>query len=411
MFQNNWVRLGVLTFLHFAVDFYGGLLIPLPEPTLTEHFAIDIGWVALLVGGCAFLVNLVQPVSGWLLPKKGLPIILLIAPLCAALTSCIGLTQSVVAAVAMLTVASLGIGILHPEAALAAHSLAGKHQGLGVSIFMAGGYFGFALGGLVAGVWVEYRDQGLNNFWMLAMLAGVVATLVFISGLHKLEGHVQEEPASQPGDLPFAPILALCVVIAANICTLVRFITILLVREFPGQDGQGWGGAAVFATGAFGGIGAFLWGHLSERFGRARMILAMQFLGAPFLYMMINVDTPSMAPVWGLGVGITMGGVFPLSVVLARQSSGLSQRLRMGLAIGGAWASGEVLFILGGKYVDLFAPGDAQPVANVLSCCWFLLAATAVLATVVSVLEKKTSSAGLNGESTSSGRLAANGGR
>jgi predicted MFS family arabinose efflux permease len=221
----------------------------------------------------------------------------------------------------------------------------------------------------------------------LSLPAVLVAILVFATGLHRLAGHMNTSQ-SDGGSLPFGLVFLLCICIAVNMGLLVRFTPILLVRRFPGGGGQGWGGAAVFATGVFGALGAFAWGHLSERRRRGLFMAGAQVVAAPFLYLLMHTPSPALAPVWGVGLGLTMGSVFPLSVVLARQSKAGGQRLGMGLAIGGAWGLGEVAFILGGRYVDRFPAGASEPVLDVMALCWALLAATAVLAVLVARRER-----------------------
>ena len=382
-------RLAILTLLHFSVDFYGGLTVPLSEPTLTEHLDVTLPMIALLVGGCAMVINLIQPVSGILLPSHGMPYLLIAAPLAAGLTACIGLSHSYWTVGAMLLVAGIGIGMVHPEAALAAHSLSGRRSGLGMSLFMSGGYCGFASGSLVAGTWVERNGQGLAGFWLLALPAFCIAFLVVLSGLHRLEEHMAPDATERAGAMPFGLVLALGVCIAMNVCILVRFTTILLVRRFPDAAAQSWGGATVFATGISGAVGSFLWGHLSERWGCGRVIVLAQLLALPFLYGLIHAATPAATPFWGLGVGLTMGGVFPLSVVLARRARRPARRLRMGLAIGGAWGAGEFGFILGGKYVGGFPGSNPAPVVTILNVCWILLLLTAILGTIISAAERR----------------------
>jgi len=380
-------RLAVLTLLHFSVDFCGGITIPLAEPTLVNHLSVGLPRIAFLLGGCALIINVIQPVSGAVLPRRGLPILLLLAPLAALFTSTIGLTRSFWATAVMLAVAGVGIGIVHPEAALAAHSAAGKRKGLGVSIFMSGGYFGFATGSLIGGVWAEC--QGLRHFWLLAIPALTAAVLVYLSDLHRYEGQAEEDKTAKSGQVNFAPVLALSVSIAASMCLLVRLITILLVRRFPGQDGQGWGGATVFATGITGALGAFLWGYLSERWTRGRTVAIAQLLCVPFLYGLLHASRPDLVPFWGLGVGFTLGGTFAVSVVLARESRGLSQRLRMGLAIGGAWGMGEAAFIVAGEYIGRFPDGDPVPVARSLNSIWVLMGVIIVIGLVLSRAERR----------------------
>ena len=60
LLRSSGCQLAVLTLVHFTVDFYGGLTIPIPEPTLTGHLEVALPMVALLVGGCALLTNIIQ---------------------------------------------------------------------------------------------------------------------------------------------------------------------------------------------------------------------------------------------------------------------------------------------------------------------------------------------------------------
>lgn len=354
----------LLVAVHFLVDFYGGLLAPLPQPTLTTHLDTDIGRVALLVGGWALLVNLVQPLSGWLLPRRGLPIILLLGPPAAAFSALIGLNQSFAGVAALLLVSGIGIGVVHPEATLAVQSLGGKHAGAAVGLFMSVGYFGFALGGMVGGIWVEWR--GLDRFWLLALPAILLTVIAAFNKLHRIDGHIaeHEKPAEQP--VGFFPVFGLAIGVAVTMCLIIRFITILLVRRFPEAAAQGWGGTTVFATGVTGAIGAFLWGHISDRVGAARVLALLQLAALPLLWGLISVSRIGHAPVWGLGLGLTLGSAFPLVVVLARQARGFSQRLRMGLIIGGAWGLGETVFMFGGHWLKQFSETDPDPVARLL---------------------------------------------
>jgi len=343
----------ILTLAHFSVDFCAGLMIPLPEPTLVQHLGVVLPRVAILVGGCAIIINVVQPLSAWLLPARGMPIILAAAPAAAAVITCIGLTHSYLLVGAMMAVAGIGIGMLHPEGALAAHCVVGERKGLGMSIFMSGGYFGFASGSLVSGVWVEHTNQDITYLWVFAAPALLTTVLVLLSGLHRLEGHVVAEThADSEGRFPFAPVFAIAACIALTMCTYVRFITVWLVREFPDGAAQGWGGATVFAGGLSGAVGSILWGHVSDRWGRPQIIAFAQFISLPFLYLVLHVSSPKMAPVWGVGYGLTLGAVSPLIVVLAQNSRGLGQRMRMALAIGGAWGLGEIAFVVGHGEAD-----------------------------------------------------------
>ena len=231
------------------------------------------------------------------------------------------------------------------------------------------------------------QNQGLAHFWMLGLPALLPVALVLRSGLHRLEGHVEEEKGKEAGVLPFLPVVGAAVCISLGYCLIVRLVTIFLVRSFPGQDAQGWGGTTVFAGGISVVLGAFVWGHFSDRFGRGRIIAVTQCLCAPFMYQLLHVKEVWLAPFWMSGVGFTMGAAFPLTVVLAREARGLTQRLRIGLVIGGAWGLGEIAFILGGKHVGRYPAGTVAPVSGVLNLCWFFLIGAAAMGVMISRME------------------------
>jgi predicted MFS family arabinose efflux permease len=368
----------LLVLLHFTVDFYGGLPTPILEPTLTTHLRRDIGAVAALIGGWALLINVVQPLSGGLLPRRGLPGLLVAAPLLAALTALIGLTPRITGAAALLFFSALGIGILHPEAALAVHSLSARRAGAAVGLFMAAGYFGFAIGGMAGGLWAE--AWGLRGFWLLGLPAVALAAWALRAGLHRIEGHIENRAADGETERGLPALLALAIGVATIMCLLVRLVTLLLVRRFPEAAGQGWGGVTVFATGITGAIGAFLWGMMADRRGPMRVLAGLHLAAVPFLGLLLWTPRIGWAPVWGLGLGATIGSAFPLVVVRARRTRGFSPRLRLGLTIGGAWGSGEVAFIFAGRYLDRFPAGDPRPVEQVLALCGALMIVNAALA-------------------------------
>ena len=57
MLTSSRARLGVLAFGHFAADFYFGICIPLPEPTLVRHLSVDLLAVMAILSTSAIIVN------------------------------------------------------------------------------------------------------------------------------------------------------------------------------------------------------------------------------------------------------------------------------------------------------------------------------------------------------------------
>ncbi|MFH0911812.1 MAG: MFS transporter, partial [Planctomycetota bacterium] len=192
MFESARARFLILIFAHFTADFYGGLLTTLPDPTLKSHLGRSLVDVMYLMSLFSVVVNAIQPITGLLLPKRGVPSLLLRGPLMASAMCCIGFTHSYAGLGALLVLSGLGIGLLHPEAVLAAQGIIGARQGMGISLFLSGGYFGYSFGNWLGAEWAS--RWGLTNFWTMGGLVVVTLLLVRASGLHRLHGRASMEP-------------------------------------------------------------------------------------------------------------------------------------------------------------------------------------------------------------------------
>jgi predicted MFS family arabinose efflux permease len=387
MLSSPSFRIFVLTLAHFTVDFYVGLIIPLPEPFLINHLNTDLLAVMALVSTSAVIFNGIQPLAGAFLPKRAWPMIMVAAPVLAALTGLVGLTHHYAVVALLLWTAAVGIGCLHPEGAALAHGLARKRPGLVVAVFMSGGNLGFASGALVGGVWAA--KWGLDGIWIVSLLGLITLVLLLLSGAYRVSAPSNASETSTPKreGLPFVLVMILAVSVTATVTLLSRLLPVYLYRCF-GREAVAYAGAAFFLTGLAGVAGSYVWGFFSGRFGCGRIIILAEILGLPFLYLMIHPGSMSLVPFFGLGLGLTLTGVFPLAVVMAHQARGLNRRARLGLAIGGAWGLGELLALGGAKYVDQFPPGAPEPVAQVLGLCYVLVGLTVVISIVVARMER-----------------------
>ena len=388
MLSSNRARLLILAFLHFTVDFYGGVTRPLVQPTLMQHLAVGFGAVVVIIGIAQITVNAIQPLSAAFLPKRGLPALLILCPLVAAASCLIGLTHNYAAVGSLMVLSALAIGMLHPETLLAAHALAGERQGVGVALYISGGFFGFSTGSWAGAAWAT--RWGLAGFWLLALPAVIAVVLVLASGLHRLRDHADTPaPAHVSHRISFWSVFVLTVLIATNMEMIMTFITPYLVRRF-GDAAQKWGGAEIFAFGLAGALASYLWGHLSEGRRRCRTIAITQLIAAPLLWMLISIDRPELAPVWGALCGIMMGGVIPVAVVLGRGAPGRSSRLRAGMLVGGSFGTAVVIVTGAGYIVGMFPEDDPGPVMWALRSIVALLVIEAAIAWSLIGKEKQT---------------------
>lgn len=388
MRANHGMRLGTLVFLHLLVDFYGGLLLPLPEPTLILHYGVSLSRVMLLISASAILVNVVQPLSGFLLPQRRLPLLLWLSPLLAAMATFVGLSGRYWVGGLLLLVSGLGVGLMHPEAAATAQALSGKRMGLATSVFMSAGFLGFSIGSLVGGQWG--RRLGLDYFWILSAPALLGAGLAWKSGLASTRLTMPPAAGEESGKevLPFGIVFALSALMAINLTILYRIFPVYWVRRF-GPAAQGQAGTLLFLIGLAGTCGSFVWGALSDRFGAGRVLAAVYLFGLPWATLLLLGPGSGRIYAWAALLGVTVAGSFPLAVVLARRAKAFSVRLRLGLCIGGAWGLGELSVIAISALIDRADTQDYTTPRAFLFLCPGLMLLVAALSVRIAWLRKR----------------------
>ncbi|MBN1256690.1 MAG: MFS transporter [Planctomycetes bacterium] len=389
MLKTNAGKIFVLAFLHFICDFYGGMRTPLAEPTLTTQLGASLGDVLLAFMLASILTNLVQPLGAFFLPKHGLPILLILCPLLAISAALIGFAGSTLSLAMFLCMASIGIGLLHPEGLLTAQGLSGSNHGLAISVFLSAGLLGYSSGGVTSAYWAT--TWGMSTYWLLGIPAIIAVVLVLISGLHKTEGHAATSmQAHECHAITFPKILLLGTAIASSILFFIAFITPYLVRSF-GDKAQIWGGVFIFCFGIGGLFGSFLWGYLSKKTRCCYIIAMCQIFSIPVLYYLIQIQNPKLVIFFGIYLGFFIGAISPLAAVLSRNAPGENTRLRAGLIIGGSWGLGSLMLIVAGKWVDTYPKGEVYPVKACIAFSMVLMLFTFILAVFFSRKEKTPS--------------------
>ncbi len=365
MIQNNKYKLAALTMLHFTIDFYAGLRNPL-VPTLTTHLNTTLGAIIFLTAGCGVIVNFVQPTFGAFIAKKGFPLILVIGPAMAAVVGFIGLTDSYVVTAIFFTISALGIGLVHPEAAVTANEICPTRLGLGMSIFVSGGYFGYSVGNLVAGWWGQ--KLGLNDFWILIAPGIFTAVFIFMSGLHKIQTHSIKETNKDEkigGSYSFWPIFALGVSLATCVVIFINFFTIYITEKY-GKNYQGFAGSCLFVFGMCGAFGSFFWGYMSDKKSRLLMIFVASILSLPFVITLYEIENKVLVLFWVAAMGLTTNACFSIIIILAQKAKQFTKSLRTAISIGGTWGIGMIMAMIAGYFSTTYSAEEILKYSTIL---------------------------------------------
>lgn len=330
--------LSLTTAAHFLNDIHYAFLAPL-LPLVVAKFNLTLTLAGLLASILNASSAMSQPVFGAFADQMRRRVFVVLGPtLTVAAMGLVGLAPSYEVLVVLLLIAGTGTSSFHPQGASTAGYASGPRQGTGLSLFVAGGELGYALGplwiALVVSAW------GLGATWMAA-LPGLIACVL-------LWGAVRPQPTAHAvreqrlrADLRrvVRPLGMLWLLVAMRSVIILTFTTFLplLLRERGGTLLAG--GAAVFFFGGVGAIGGLLGGSLSDRLGRRAVLVLSLVTGTPLLYAFLHTRGP-----WSFAL-LAAGGVAyyltaAVTIVMAQQilphRASVASSIVMGLAWGTA---------------------------------------------------------------------------
>jgi len=343
----QWAQLLVLTGVHFSIDMFAGLLPPI-LPVVQAKFALTLITASFILAVLNLTCNGVQVLTGHMRAEQNRPFFLHIGLMLAACMCLLAiLPKSGGTVPAMLTLAIIsgcGIAVAHPEGLRAVHSLSGLPSALSTSVYMAGGFTGYATGGWLSAVLVSaFGLRGLYPL-ILCSLTGIVMILL-------LRIHLAVEPKqddvnnAEPSQnqVPFGPIMLMAIPVTISTTIIVWLLPIVL-------NGLGFelvfGGFSTMMFGMASAVGAFFWAAIAHKKGELFCSVVSLFVGIPLLAIYLVLISNRMA-VWILfGAGFCSAAAYPLIVTLARRARGPNLGRRMGLVVGGAWGLASVVYIV-----------------------------------------------------------------
>lgn len=245
--------------------------------------------------------------AGWLSDRFGAPFILAIG-ICgvAAAGFLVGLSQTFIMVLVFLAVMGLLGGGYHPAApSLISASVDAQHRGRALGFHTIGGSASYFSAPLIAAaiitVW-GWRGAFLGLAFP-SMILGIVL-YIFIRRRSEVKRYRQEtinnRNEASPEQFHWAPLvwfLILATITSTATTSVLSFVPLLLVDQFGISNAVA--AASVSIAYAPGLIVGPLAGHLSDRWGKVPMLLAVSFLAAPVIYLLTRVPYGPL----GLGTG------------------------------------------------------------------------------------------------------------
>jgi FSR family fosmidomycin resistance protein-like MFS transporter len=332
----------LLLFLgHVWVDASQAIL-PVALVKLKELFSLSYFQVGFIMAVLNLTSSVIQPAFGYISDRGSTGWFVPIGILWTALAmGLLGWSANYPVAVLLVGLAGLGTAAFHPRAMMGVYFVSGSRLGFGTAVFTTGGNLGFALGPVVGSFLV--LSFGLHA--TLGLLAPAVLLCLIIFFCRK--EFLRPEPAVKTKSskdfsralekLPWGSLIAVCLIVALRSWVYISFIT-YLPMFFQAQGIQLKTGSLMLTVFLVGGAIAGLYGgHLSDQFGRRR-IIAVSMLIYPILASLMILCKGAWIWLLAGASGAALLASFAVTIVVAQellpQYVGLASGLILGLGFG-----------------------------------------------------------------------------
>ena len=337
-------------------------VIPAMFPLLERDMGLTYTQLGLISFTLNMFASLLQPVVGSITDKKPMPFALPIG----MVSSFIGLTMLILAPnywMILLSVIFLGLGsaVFHPEGSRVSFMAAGNKRGLAQSIYQVGGNSGQALAPLISAFLIlPFGMYGASVVLILTSIGIFMLTKIAVWYKKQLEEEklskvkkvlVSSLPPLTKKQVGIALSLLLVIIFARSfyVTNITNFYVFYLIEEYGLTIEKGQ--VLIFIFMAFGVVGTFFGGSLSDRIGRKNVILLSVVLPIPLCLALPYV------PLWlVLILLIIIGSLimisFSVTVVYAQELVPSKIGTMAGLTVGLAFGMGAIGSVLIGVLMD-----------------------------------------------------------
>jgi len=358
--KSQWTKLIGITMVHFLTDTLAGMY-PAVMPDIQLEFNWDIDKANSVFGILIIVCNAGQEFICNSRQHNSKPFFLQFG-ICAGTAICflyllVGMSGAFYIMCVLAVITGCGIAAAHPEGLRAVHSLDDIPSPISTAVFMTGGAFGFASGGLLGSHFVTW-------FGLKGLLCFIVPAIVSIIIVYLLKIQLAVEPAAKDNPeqissiedkeaMNFWPILSMAIAATTAFVILVFLLPTRLQQL--GFD-RNFGGFSTMMFGMGGALGSLVWSVIANKKGQILISTVTFSLGLPCLLIYMLLIKNSWAVFLLFVAGFCSWAGFALLVSISRKARGVTLGLRMGLMVGGTWgvsAMFEMLLVYIAKQRDI----------------------------------------------------------
>lgn len=359
---------------HFFIDMYSSAVGAF-QPLLVDRLHFTLTQAGILGAVMVFSGSFVQPAYGYLSDRFHSRMFSALAPAVAGIfIASLGLAWNFRAAAALIFLGGVGIASFHPQASARATLGMQTHRARWMAVFISAGSMGLAIGPMYFTSIVQWA--GMRHSYIGA-IPGILVTIFLLTYMRQPE-HIDPSRRSK-FDLaalhgvwkPLAVLCALVVLRSAVQMVFGQFLPLYLHRERGFTLQQASGALSMFQ--AAGGLGGFMGGHFSDRFGGRRVIMASMLGSTPCLALFFfGHGFASMAGL--LLSGLVLLFTIPVNVHMAQELAPSQAGTVSALMMGFAWGLAGLMFVPAiGFASDRLTMGTAMSALMVLPLIGFAL--------------------------------------
>ena len=333
-------------------------------PLLKENLSLNFAQIGAITLTYQISASIFQPICGYVFDKKPaswfLPVGLLFTMIGLLMISISTSLEMLICAVFF---SGIGSSVLHPEASRLTSMSAGTHKGLAQSIFQVGGSTGYALGPLLAAIFVSpYGQKNVAIFSVCAFVAIIGLLPVCRWYARKIKDNtIIGKPLTQastgkplPKRIVYTTLAILIfLVFTKNSYTvsISNYYTFYLMQKFSVSVEASQ--IMLFAFLLAGAAGTLLGGPIGDKIGR-RLVIWWSILGAAPFALLLPYANLTWTVILSMVTAFVMSSAFSAILIYAQElfpkNVGMISGLFFGLAFGVAGIMSAVL----GNVADAF---------------------------------------------------------
>lgn len=346
----------LLMFLgHVWVDASQAIL-PVALVKLKVLFSLNYFQVGLLMAVLNLTSSVIQPFFGYISDRLSTGWFVPVGILWTALAmGLLGWAINYPVAIFLVGLAGLGTAAFHPRAMMAVYFVSGDRRGFGAAIFSTGGNLGFALGPVVG----SFLIIGFGLHATMGLLVpGVLLCLIilfyrpdYLKHASAVKKIISDDVDKQLQKFPWVSLIAVCLIVTLRSWVYISFMTYLpMFFQTKGIELKtGSLVLTVFLTG--GAVAGLYGGHLSDKFGRRRVIVVSMLI-YPILASLMILSEGGWVWLLAGASGAALLASFAVTIVLAQELMPQYVGLASGLILGLGFGTGGLGSALSGFLAD-----------------------------------------------------------